>query len=52
MVIADPNGDGKPDLVIATEGAVSIMLGNGDGTFGLSAGPDFVSACATSLANA
>ncbi|HXM43940.1 MAG TPA: VCBS repeat-containing protein [Bryobacteraceae bacterium] len=41
VVIADVNGDGKPDLVIASavivgesvQAAVSIMLGNGDGTF-------------------
>jgi len=37
VVIADVNGDGKPDLVIAATvalvDAVSIMLGNGDGTF-------------------
>ncbi|MGA2737761.1 MAG: VCBS repeat-containing protein [Bryobacteraceae bacterium] len=38
VAIADVNGDGKPDLVIATtldapQGGVSIMLGNGDGTF-------------------
>ena len=41
VVIADVNGDGKPDLVIASavilgesyQAAVSILLGNGDGTF-------------------
>ena len=29
----DMNGDGRPDLVVATNG-VSVMLGNGDCTFG------------------
>lgn len=46
LVIADVNGDGKPDLVIdncggnysdsclpATNSTVSVLLGNGDGTF-------------------
>jgi len=33
VVIADVNGDGKPDLVIADFGSVGVVLGNGDGTF-------------------
>jgi len=32
VVVADVNGDGKPDLVLAG-GAVGVLLGNGDGTF-------------------
>jgi len=36
VAIGDLNGDGKPDLVTASHGAneVSVLLGNGDGTFG------------------
>jgi hypothetical protein len=42
VAVADVDGDGKPDLLLTTEsvgadgnngGAVSVLLGNGDGTF-------------------
>ena len=37
VVVADVNGDGKPDLVVATlcfcDLGVAVLLGNGDGTF-------------------
>lgn len=35
VAVADLNGDGKPDLVSANHGSnsVSVLLGNGDGTF-------------------
>ena len=37
LAVADLNGDGKPDIVVAgganLVGAVSVLLGNGDGTF-------------------
>jgi len=46
MVAADFNGDGNPDLAIVTESAftrgyslMTILLGNGDGTFTASAAP-------------
>jgi Bacterial Ig-like domain (group 3)/FG-GAP-like repeat/Abnormal spindle-like microcephaly-assoc'd, ASPM-SPD-2-Hydin len=40
VAVADVNGDGKPDLLVAncsdggcTNGTVGVLLGNGDGTF-------------------
>lgn len=35
VVVADFNGDGKPDIAVANRGSgnVSILLGNGNGTF-------------------
>lgn len=34
VAVADLNGDGKPDLVVASlAGPLAVLLGNGDGTF-------------------
>jgi hypothetical protein len=35
VVVADLNGDGKPDVMVAnsSSGTVGVLLGNGDGTF-------------------
>ena len=37
FVAADFNGDGRTDLAVSTHVGVSILLGNGDGTFQLTA---------------
>jgi hypothetical protein len=41
VAVADFNGDGIPDLAVANEvqNTVSILLGNGDGTFALKSSP-------------
>jgi hypothetical protein len=33
VAVADVNGDGKPDIVVAGSSVVGVLLGNGDGTF-------------------
>ncbi|HYQ88774.1 MAG TPA: T9SS type A sorting domain-containing protein [Candidatus Binatia bacterium] len=33
VLIGDVNGDGNPDLLTGNAGSVSVLLGNGDGTF-------------------
>src|SRR5208282_4942900 len=33
VALADLNGDGKPDLLVANASGVAVLLGNGDGTF-------------------
>jgi hypothetical protein len=33
VIVGDFNGDGKPDLAVADYSAVSVLLGNGDGTY-------------------
>jgi hypothetical protein len=33
VAVGDFNGDGIPDLVVATYGGINILLGNGDGSF-------------------
>lgn len=35
VVVADFNGDGKPDLAVANSGSgnISVLIGNGDGTY-------------------
>ena len=38
VVVADFNEDGKPDLAVAANDHVYVMLGNGDGTFAAASG--------------
>jgi hypothetical protein len=33
LVVADVNGDGRPDIIDFAGGVVNVLLGNGDGTF-------------------
>ena len=33
VAVADVNGDGYPDLLVASASGLSVLLGNGDGTF-------------------
>ena len=33
MALGDVNGDGKPDLALATFNTVSVLQGNGNGAF-------------------
>ncbi len=35
LAVADFNGDGKPDLIVATGSGVSVLLGDGLGGFGM-----------------
>jgi Big-like domain-containing protein/VCBS repeat protein len=59
LVVADVNGDGKPDLLLASvfanpdltgDGALAVLLGNGDGSFGAAQSYDSGNRGAFSLA--
>ena len=43
VVVGDFNGDGIPDLAAANSGLLTILLGNGDGTFAAAASSPVVS---------
>ena len=39
MTVGDVNGDGNPDAVVTTTNGVSVLLGNGNGTFSFASAP-------------
>jgi hypothetical protein len=42
VAVGDFNGDGKPDLVVGTSTGISVLTGNGDGTFQVKAAIPFL----------
>jgi hypothetical protein len=52
IVVADVNGDGKPDVLVGNNGSVGVLLGNGDGTFQSALGFSVVVAPVNSIAAA
>ena len=60
VAVADVNGDGIPDLLVANQcsdsgcvqdGSIAVMLGNGDGTFQTAVLYDSGGHCPTSIAD-
>jgi len=49
VVVADFNGDGKADLAVAVNGHISVLLGNGDGTFQTAASYALINSTDTSF---